>query len=66
MGINLKNMKRYDYAKTANGKMFPMPSKFIIHIDVSGETYKRKSVDVFNLVEEMKLKPAHFQRLERV
>lgn len=41
MGINLKNMKIYDYAKTANGKKFPMPSKFIIHIDVSGETYKR-------------------------
>lgn len=41
MGINLKNMKRYDYARTANGEKFPMPSKFIIHM-LAGKRTKGK------------------------
>lgn len=55
-----KNMKKHGLAVTANGEKSQIPSKFIIHIDVSGGNYKKKMVEALNKVEEMKLKTVAF------
>lgn len=53
-------MKKHGLAVTANGEKSQIPSKFIIHIDVSGGNYKKKMVEALNKVEEMKLKTVAF------
>nr|XP_034317327.1 protein mono-ADP-ribosyltransferase PARP14 isoform X2 [Crassostrea gigas] len=58
--IQKKNMKKHGLAVTANGEKSQIPSKFIIHIDVSGGNYKKKMVEALNKVEEMKLKTVAF------
>lgn len=49
-------MKKHGLAVTANGEKSQIPSKFIIHIDVSDGNYKKKIAEALNEVEEMKLK----------
>lgn len=49
-------MKKNGLTVTENGDKSPIPSKFIIHIDISGGNYRKKLLEVLNKVEELKLK----------
>lgn len=49
-------MKYNGLAVTENGDQSPIPSKRIIHVDISGGQYKKKILEVLNKVEELKLK----------
>lgn len=53
-------MKKYGVAVTANGDKSQIPSKFIIHINVSGGNYKKKMEEALNKVEEIRLKTVAF------
>lgn len=53
-------MKKHGLAVTSNGDKSQIPSKFIIHIDVSCGNYKKKMEEALNKVEEMKLKTVAF------
>ncbi|XP_062610602.1 protein mono-ADP-ribosyltransferase PARP14-like [Saccostrea cucullata] len=57
------NMKKHNVTVTVNGDKSQMPSKYIIHVDVSGGEYKKRITDVFKKVEEMKLKSVAFPAL---
>lgn len=43
-------------AVTENGVKSPIPSKFIILVDLSRKNFKRKILEALNKVEELKLK----------
>lgn len=49
-------MKNNGLAVTENGDKSPIPSKFIIHVNLSEGHYKKKILEVLNKVEELKLK----------
>lgn len=49
-------MKTNGMAVTENGDKSPIPSKFIIHVNLSDGHYKKKILEVLNKVEELKLK----------
>lgn len=51
-----KEMKNNGMAVTENGDKSPIPSKFIIHVNLSEGQYKKKILEVLNKVEELKLK----------
>lgn len=51
-----KEMLQKGLAVTENGVKSPIPSKFIIHVDLNGKNYKKKILEALNKVEELKLK----------
>lgn len=51
--IKEKEMKKNGLAVTENGDK--IPSKFVIHVDISGGHYKKKILEVINKVDELKL-----------
>lgn len=51
-----KEMLQKGLAVTENGVKSPIPSKFIIHVDLSRKNYKKKILEALNKVEELKLK----------
>lgn len=54
--ISETDMKNNGLAVTENGDKSPIPSKVIIHVDISGGHYKKKILEALNKVEELKLK----------